>query len=414
MQDHCGKTHVSPSASTAPRCRSTGAHDPQRPQEGGLRRPVALPRHPPGALQRQLRPVRRRGRRGTPRDVKACHDAGEARHGDPHPHRHASRTTARCGSSSCSATTTPTASRPACRPARPTSTSRRYLRHVADGNFEAAVRVIKDRNPFPSVCGRVCPHPCEAAVPPQPGRRAGRDQPRQAVRRRLGHGARASPGRRAWPSPPASGSRSSAPGRPALRAAYYAAHRRPRRHGLRAPAEAGGMMRYGIPEYRLPKATLDAEIATITSPRRQDHHAARPWAPTCSLEDLQARLRRRLPGDRLLARHPDADRGRERRRRLARHPLPRARDQGRRHPTRRAPSSSSAAATPPSTAPAQPCARAPSASSCVYRRTRDEMPAEAYEVEEALHEGVEMLLPRCARPRSPRPGRAQAAALHAR
>ncbi len=33
---------------------------------------------------------------------------------------------------------------------------------VADGNFEAAVRVIKDRNPFPSVCGRVCPHPCEA------------------------------------------------------------------------------------------------------------------------------------------------------------------------------------------------------------------------------------------------------------
>src|SRR5665648_847248 len=37
-----------------------------------------------------------------------------------------------------------------------------YLSHVADGNYEAAVRVIKDRNPFPSVCGRVCPHPCEA------------------------------------------------------------------------------------------------------------------------------------------------------------------------------------------------------------------------------------------------------------
>lgn len=35
-----------------------------------------------------------------------------------------------------------------------------YLSHVADGNFEAAIRVIKDRNPFPSVCGRVCPHPC--------------------------------------------------------------------------------------------------------------------------------------------------------------------------------------------------------------------------------------------------------------
>jgi len=38
----------------------------------------------------------------------------------------------------------------------------RYLALVTDGNFEAAVRVMKDRNPFPSVCGRVCPHPCEA------------------------------------------------------------------------------------------------------------------------------------------------------------------------------------------------------------------------------------------------------------
>ncbi|HEX5333426.1 MAG TPA: 2Fe-2S iron-sulfur cluster-binding protein, partial [Cellulomonas sp.] len=37
-----------------------------------------------------------------------------------------------------------------------------YLSHVADGNFQAAVHVIKDRNPFPSVCGRVCPHPCES------------------------------------------------------------------------------------------------------------------------------------------------------------------------------------------------------------------------------------------------------------
>ena len=37
-----------------------------------------------------------------------------------------------------------------------------YLRQVGNGNFQAALRVIKDRNPFPSACGRVCPHPCEA------------------------------------------------------------------------------------------------------------------------------------------------------------------------------------------------------------------------------------------------------------
>ena len=38
----------------------------------------------------------------------------------------------------------------------------KYLSHVADGNFEAALQVIKDNNPLPVVCGRICPHPCEA------------------------------------------------------------------------------------------------------------------------------------------------------------------------------------------------------------------------------------------------------------
>ncbi|NCC77446.1 MAG: 2Fe-2S iron-sulfur cluster binding domain-containing protein, partial [Clostridia bacterium] len=34
-----------------------------------------------------------------------------------------------------------------------------YLAQVSNGNYEAAVRIIKDKNPFPIVCGRVCPHP---------------------------------------------------------------------------------------------------------------------------------------------------------------------------------------------------------------------------------------------------------------
>ena len=37
-----------------------------------------------------------------------------------------------------------------------------YLSLASNGNFDAALRVIKDSNPFPVVCGRVCPHPCEA------------------------------------------------------------------------------------------------------------------------------------------------------------------------------------------------------------------------------------------------------------
>jgi formate dehydrogenase major subunit len=37
----------------------------------------------------------------------------------------------------------------------------KYIYHVHCGNFLEALAVIKDSNPLPAVCGRVCPHPCE-------------------------------------------------------------------------------------------------------------------------------------------------------------------------------------------------------------------------------------------------------------
>ncbi len=36
-----------------------------------------------------------------------------------------------------------------------------YIAHIADGNYNEAVQVIKERNPFPSIIGRICPRPCE-------------------------------------------------------------------------------------------------------------------------------------------------------------------------------------------------------------------------------------------------------------
>lgn len=38
----------------------------------------------------------------------------------------------------------------------------KYIYHVNCGNFTEALAVIKDSNPLPAVCGRVCPHPCES------------------------------------------------------------------------------------------------------------------------------------------------------------------------------------------------------------------------------------------------------------
>ena len=137
-----------------------------------------------------------------------------------------------------------------------------YLMQVEAGNFEAAVRVIKDRNPFPVVCGRVCPHSCEAQC-----RRNLVDTPVAInhVKRFVADWdiERETPWlpRRAAPT----GKKIAiVGGGPAgLTAAYYSAINGHdvivfERHPL-----PGGMMRYGIPEYRLPKAKLDREIDTL-------------------------------------------------------------------------------------------------------------------------------------------------------
>ncbi|MCG2797371.1 MAG: FAD-dependent oxidoreductase, partial [Cellulomonas sp.] len=139
-----------------------------------------------------------------------------------------------------------------------------YLRHVADGNDEAAIRVIKDRNPFPSVCGRVCPHPCEEAC-----RRTLVDEPLAInhVKRFVADQDMAA--EHPWvPRITKKSKRRVAivgAGPSGLSAAYYLALAGHHVTVFEKHTWAGGMMRYGIPEYRLPKATLDHEIALIAS-----------------------------------------------------------------------------------------------------------------------------------------------------
>ena len=139
-----------------------------------------------------------------------------------------------------------------------------YLRHVVNGNFEAAVRVIKDRNPFPVVCGRVCPHPCESKC-----RRSLVDSPVAInyVKRFAADWDMA----RETPWLPRKNERTGkkiaiiGAGPSGLAAAYYGAINGHEITVFERQPHAGGMMRYGIPEYRLPKATLDREIDTIKS-----------------------------------------------------------------------------------------------------------------------------------------------------
>ena len=130
-----------------------------------------------------------------------------------------------------------------------------------EAGYEAAWRAIMADNPLPAVMGRVCYHPCETAC-----NRGQLDEAVgiNAVERFLGDLAIA----RGWAvEPPAtlSGKRVLVVGAgpSGLSAAY---HLRRMGHDVEireAGPRAGGMMRFGIPSYRLPRAVLDAEIARI-------------------------------------------------------------------------------------------------------------------------------------------------------
>lgn len=139
-----------------------------------------------------------------------------------------------------------------------------YISLISAGQYEEAVKKIKERNPLPLTCGRVCPHPCEDNC-----RRNMVDEPvninhlkRFAADYELHSGKHIVP-----PLGPDTGKKAAIiGGGPAgLSAAYYL---RRFGHGVtifEAMPKMGGMLRYGIPEYRLPKKILDWEIEGITN-----------------------------------------------------------------------------------------------------------------------------------------------------
>ena len=137
-----------------------------------------------------------------------------------------------------------------------------YVKQIALGNDREAVRIIKDKIPLPASVGRVCPHPCESDC-----RRALVEQPLSIAY--LKAFAADNDMKSENPFTPAvaasTGKRVAiVGGGPAgLTAAYQLAVKG---HGVTVfdmMPEMGGMLRYGIPEYRLPKAVLAAEVASI-------------------------------------------------------------------------------------------------------------------------------------------------------
>ena len=136
-----------------------------------------------------------------------------------------------------------------------------WLFYAEAGDYEAAWRRIVADNPFPAVMGRVCYHPCETAC--------NRGQLDEAVginsvERFLGDLAI----ERGWRLPDAeadTGKRVLVVGAgPAGLSVAYQLRRLGHEVEVRDGAPAGGgMMRFGIPRYRLPREVVDAEIARI-------------------------------------------------------------------------------------------------------------------------------------------------------
>ncbi len=137
----------------------------------------------------------------------------------------------------------------------------RYIRFIAQGKPAEALAVIREKIPFPFVCGYVCVHPCEAKC-----RRALLDE---AISIKELKRFAAEHGNGLWKEnarvAPATGKRVAIVGSgPAgLTAAYYLAKLGHAVTVFEALPEAGGMMRVGIPDYRLPKDILRADIKEI-------------------------------------------------------------------------------------------------------------------------------------------------------
>ena len=137
-----------------------------------------------------------------------------------------------------------------------------YARLIAEGEIDEAYALIREKVPFPGILGRVCTRPCEAAC-----RRADVfDQPiaicalKRYVADTATHlleqlsGAEKDTGRKiaiigAGPA--------------GLTAAFYLRKKGHQVTVFEQRAEPGGMMRFGIPDYRLPKEVVEREIAQV-------------------------------------------------------------------------------------------------------------------------------------------------------
>ncbi len=159
-----------------------------------------------------------------------------------------------------------------------------YISLIESGDYAGAVNMIRDRNPFPTACAMVCEHPCEKKC-----RRTLIDMPiniRGLKKYAVDHAAadtvetpkcNVSTGKRV----------AIVGGGPSgMTAAYFLALMGHKAVIFDEHEKLGGMLRYGIPEYRLPKKRLDEDINAIIKTGDIEIHTGTKIGEDISFEEL--------------------------------------------------------------------------------------------------------------------------------
>ncbi|OQX08554.1 MAG: (2Fe-2S)-binding protein [Desulfobulbaceae bacterium A2] len=162
-----------------------------------------------------------------------------------------------------------------------------YIAHVAKGQYEEALRLVMERNPLPFSVGRVCPRFCETRC-----RRILVDEPVSInhLKRFVADWCMNHEVDLKIPMDPPTGKRVAVigGGPTGLTAAYYLTRKGHEVTLFEAAPKLGGALRYGFPEYKIPKDVLDYELNSILRLGINIRLSQR-WGKDFSLQDLKKR-----------------------------------------------------------------------------------------------------------------------------
>ncbi|MCK5417589.1 MAG: FAD-dependent oxidoreductase, partial [Desulfobacterales bacterium] len=137
-----------------------------------------------------------------------------------------------------------------------------YVAAIAEGQYEQAVEIIRERNPFPAVCGRICIHPCEYKC-----RRGELDSPVaiRALKRFASEWYFENIGSKRDPFPNTQKEKVAivGAGPTGLTCAYFLAKMGYKTTVFEAQPVGGGMLGIAVPEFRLPRTVIEEEIEYI-------------------------------------------------------------------------------------------------------------------------------------------------------